>query len=38
MQNRELAHETVFDKLVAEYFLNKRGDYKNTTHMMNQLA
>ena len=24
--------------MVAEYFLNKRSDYKNTTHMMNELT
>lgn len=23
--NRELAHESVFDKLLADYFLQKRG-------------
>ena len=25
LENRELAHDTVFDKLLAEYFLNKRA-------------
>lgn len=24
-KNREIAHESVFDKLIAEYFLTKRG-------------
>ena len=24
-KNRELAHETMFDKLLSEYFLNKRA-------------
>lgn len=28
--NKDLAHETVFDKLLADYFLQKRGDYKKS--------
>jgi hypothetical protein len=28
----------VFDKLLAEYFLNKRGEYKESSKLLNQLA
>jgi hypothetical protein len=28
-QNRNLAHETIFDKLLAEYFVNKRASIHN---------
>lgn len=28
-KNRELAHETIFDKLLSEYFVNKRATIHN---------
>ena len=28
--NHDIAHESVFDKLVAKYFLEKRSDYKDS--------
>ena len=35
--NKELAHETVFDKLLADYFLQKRGDYKKSNKVLADL-
>jgi hypothetical protein len=29
-ENFEAAHETVFEKLLADYFLGKRGEYKES--------
>lgn len=33
-----MAHETVFDKLLADYFLGKRGEYKESNNLMRELA
>lgn len=33
-----MAHETVFDKLLADYYLGKRGEYKESNNLMKQLA
>jgi len=33
-----LAHETVFDKLLADYFLGKRGEYKESNKLLKDLA
>jgi hypothetical protein len=35
--NQEIAHETVFDKMLADYFLQKRGDYKNSNKLITDL-
>ena len=35
--NRELAHPTVFDKMIADYFLQKRGQYVATNELIDQL-
>lgn len=35
--NKDLAHETVFDKLLADYFLQKRGDYKKSNQVLTDL-
>jgi len=35
--NKNLAHETVFDKMLADYFLEKRGDYKRGNKLMKDL-
>jgi len=37
-ENFEKAHETVFEKLLADYFLTKRGEYKESNKLMNDLA
>ena len=37
-ENFESAHETVFDKLLADYFLGKRGEYKESNKLMKELA
>lgn len=34
---RDLAHESVFDKLLADYFLSKRDQYAKSRDMINQL-
>lgn len=36
--NYTTAHESVFEKLIGEYFLNKRGEYKESNKLLNQLA
>ncbi len=35
--NFEAAHENVFDKLLADYFLAKRGEYKESNKLMGEL-
>ena len=35
--NKDLAHETVFDKMLADYFLQKRGDYKKGNQLLTKL-
>jgi len=35
--NKNLAHETVFDKMLADYFLQKRGDYKKGNQLLTDL-
>jgi hypothetical protein len=35
--NRDLAHESVFDKLLAEYYLQKRQDVKSGNSLLKQL-
>lgn len=37
-ENYEAAHETVFEKMLAEYFLSKRGEYKETNKLIDDLA
>jgi hypothetical protein len=37
-ENYTTAHESVFEKLIGEYFLNKRGEYKESNKLLNQLA
>ena len=37
-ENFNLAHETVFDKLLADYFLGKRGEYKESNKLLKDLA
>jgi len=37
-ENYNLAHETVFDKLLADYFLGKRGEYKESNKLLKDLA
>jgi len=37
-ENFEAAHESVFDKLLADYFLGKRGEYKESNKLMKELA
>jgi hypothetical protein len=37
-ENFDAAHETVFDKLLADYFLGKRGEYKESNKLMKELA
>lgn len=32
--NRDLAHPTVFDKMIADYFLQKRGQYVATNELI----
>ncbi len=34
---RDLAHETVFDKLLAEYYLGKRDQYAKSKDLIKQL-
>ena len=36
--NYEAAHESVFDKLLAEYYLNKRGQYKQANRLVDELG
>ena len=35
--NRDIAHESVFDKLMADYFLEKRGEYKQSNKLLRDL-
>ena len=35
--NRDLAHESVFDKMMADYFLDKRGEYKKGNKLLKDL-
>ncbi len=37
-ENFEAAHESVFDKLLADYFLSKRGEYKESNNLMKELS
>lgn len=37
-QNFETAHETVFEKLLADYFLEKRGEYKESNKLLKDLS
>ena len=37
-ENFETAHESVFDKLLSDYFLGKRGEYKESNKLMRELA
>jgi hypothetical protein len=32
--NRDLAHESVFDKFLADYFLEKRGEYNKSKELI----
>ncbi len=34
---RDLAHETAFDKLLADFFLNKRNQFKKSRELIDQL-
>ena len=36
--NFEAAHESVFEKLLADYFLAKRGEYKESNKLMGDLC
>lgn len=36
-KNNEVAHESVFDKMLAEFFLHKRGDIKKGNKLISQL-
>ena len=36
-QNRNLAHESVFDKMLADFFLSKRGEYKKSNALHKDL-
>ena len=35
--NNDLAHESVFDKMMADFFLKSRGDYKKGNKLMGEL-
>lgn len=35
--NQSLAHESTFDKMMAEYFLDKRGEYKKGNKLLQDL-
>lgn len=35
--NKKVAHECVFDEMLADYFLQKRGDYKKGNKLMQDL-
>ncbi len=37
-QNFDIAHETVFDKLLSDYFLDKRGEYKDSNKLLKDLT
>jgi hypothetical protein len=36
-QNRDIAHENVFDQMMADYFLHKRGEVKQGNKMVRDL-
>jgi hypothetical protein len=36
-ENKEIAHESVFDEMLADYFLQKRGEYKKGNKLMSDL-
>lgn len=36
-ENRDAAHETIFDKMQAEYFLNKRGQFSKSNELYKDL-
>jgi hypothetical protein len=36
-EGRDLAHETVFDKLLADYYLSKRDQYTKSKELIHQL-
>lgn len=36
-ENREIAHESIFDKLLAEYFLQKRGQFSKSKELMDDI-
>ena len=36
--NYSAAHESVFDKLLAEYYLNKRGQYKQANKLVDEFG
>lgn len=38
VENYQAAHESVFDKLLADYFLSKRGEYKEANNLAGELA
>ncbi len=37
-ENFDLTHETVFEKLLADYFLGKRGEYKESNALLKDLS
>lgn len=37
-ENFNAAHDSVFDKLLSDYFLSKRGEYKDSNNLVNELA
>jgi len=37
-RNRDLAHESVFDKLLAEYFLTKRASIHNVNQLVDSIS
>ncbi len=36
--NFNAAHESVFDKLLADYYLDKRGEYKESNKLLQELS
>lgn len=37
-ENLHTAHESVFDKLLADYYLGKRGEYKESNKLLKELS
>lgn len=37
IENRELAHENIYDKFLAEYYLGKRVEYAKSKELLEQL-
>jgi hypothetical protein len=37
-ENFNAAHESVFDKLLADYYLGKRGEYKESNKLLQELS